>query len=354
MQNVSQLKRKERHDALSYSLVAPFDWFQLRCLLWEAIPARLTGSAPGGWTGIASTINARCPESTPICGPQCESIALRLVAALPEAQSLLVEPSSAPRVWNHLLYGTVHERLGSPLFMNLGYGDTDRRFENLRLFESDEPYRLFIQLYERTISAVPLECRDVLEVGCGAGGGAYYLSRYHHPGTLHGIDLVEKNVDACRRLDCGPGVSFAQGVAESIDRPDLSADVVINIESSFTYALDEFLRECHRVLRPGGYLLITDHRPVNEEWGPGRSIREFTDQLHSCSFRVLQNDDITDNIIAANAALAPLKQEMLPAAGLSPQDQVHFSEILHCAGSRNYDRLRNREWEYRCVRLYKD
>ena len=354
MHNMSQPAYEKGHESLSYSLVAPLDWFQLRCLLWEAIPARLAGPVPGGWTDIAGTINARCPQSSPVSGPQCELIAQRLITALPEAQSLLVEPGSAPRVWNHLLYGTVHERLGTPLFMNLGYADTDGRFEKLRLLESDEPYRLFIQLYERTIGGLPLQGRDILEVGCGAGGGAYYLSRYHHPGTLHGIDLVEKNVGACRRLDCGPGVSFAQGIAESIGRPDHSADVVVNIESSFTYALDAFLRECHRVLRPGGYLLMADHRPVNGEWGPGRTIRDFSEQLRSSSLHVLRDDDITDNVIAANAALAELKRQMLPAAGLSSQDQAHFAEILHCPGSHNYDRLLSHEWEYRCVRLRKD
>ncbi len=347
-----QGQAEDQAAALSYDLVAPLDWFQLRCLLWEALPEALAAPAAPNWMSVATAVNGGCPASSPISARQCEALAGRLTAALPEGQSLLSDASSGPRAWNHLLYGIVHDRLGSPVFMNLGYADPG--LGGLELLPDDEPNRLFIQLYERTVGTVSLRGRDVLEVGCGAGGGAMYLWRYHEPRTLQGIDLVEANIAASRRLARDAGPTFSRGVAEKIDRPDASVDVLINIESSFTYAFAQFLQECHRVLRPGGHVLIADHRPVDEEWGRGRSIREFRDLLHGSRLRVLRDEDITGGVVAASLALAELKQQILPAAALSAQDEMHFREILHCSGSRNHERLVSHRWQYRCVTLHKE
>ena len=59
----------------------------------------------------------------------------------------------------------------------------------LPLDESDEPNRYSIQLYHQTATQIDISGKDVLEVSCGHGGGASYLTRTSAPRLLHGAGL---------------------------------------------------------------------------------------------------------------------------------------------------------------------
>ena len=65
-------------------------------------------------------------------------------------------------------------------FMNYGYA-SPAGAPPLALDAADEPDRLCIQLYARTVSNVTLAGREVIEVGSGRGGGASWLARTHRP-----------------------------------------------------------------------------------------------------------------------------------------------------------------------------
>jgi SAM-dependent methyltransferase len=105
----------------------------------------------------------------------------------------------------------------------------------LPLAESDEPKRFPIQLYHRTATQVDLNGKDVLEVGCGHGGGASYLTRTLHPASYTGLDLNPAGIAFCRARHNLPGRDFVRGDAENLPFPDQSFDAVINIESSHCY-----------------------------------------------------------------------------------------------------------------------
>src|SRR2546430_1565813 len=66
-------------------------------------------------------------------------------------------------------------------FMNYGYASSDAQEARPALDAEDEADRYAIQLYHRVANAVPLSGRDVLEVGCGRGGGSSFVKRYHRP-----------------------------------------------------------------------------------------------------------------------------------------------------------------------------
>lgn len=88
----------------------------------------------------------------------------------------------------------------------------------------------------------------VLEIGCG--GQAF---RGAIPGRYHGLDLPDSPyVD--RPLD------FACS-AEAIPANDATFDVVFGV-AAFLVVPDaaRAFRECHRVLRPGGVLLVCDYQ----------------------------------------------------------------------------------------------
>ena len=145
------------------------------------------------------------------------------------------------------------------VFLNYGYEEDPPM--GVPLSPSDEPNRYFIQLYYRTATQVDLRGKDVLEVGCGHGGGASYLTRTLHPASYTGLDLNSAGVAFCRERHNVAGLKFVEGDAENLPFPDESFDAVINIESSHLYAhFPRFLTEVVRVLRPGGHFLYADFR----------------------------------------------------------------------------------------------
>lgn len=152
------------------------------------------------------------------------------------------------------------------VFFNFGYEEEPPM--GLPLEASDEPNRYCIQLYHVTASQVDLTGKKVLEVSCGAGGGAAYIMRTLGPASYTGLDLNPASIEKARKTHVLPGLDFVQGDAQKLPFPDESFDVVINVEASHQYPeLDRFFAEVARVLRPGGHFLYTDNRrPQAVEW----------------------------------------------------------------------------------------
>jgi ubiquinone/menaquinone biosynthesis C-methylase UbiE len=109
------------------------------------------------------------------------------------------------------------------------------------------------------------------DLGCGPGQVARYL---HQRGiAVCGVDLSPGMVKRARQLT--PGIDFHQGDMTALDMPDGSwAGIaafyaIVNLPPS---DVKQALREMHRVLRPGGVLLLTFHigkevSHVEDLWG---------------------------------------------------------------------------------------
>ena len=101
----------------------------------------------------------------------------------------------------------------------------------------------------------------VLDVACGTGLTAVEAAGAVGPhGNVVGIDLSARMVDAARQRAVERGtanVAFARMDAESLDLPNASFDVVL-CELGLMYVPDpaRALSEMHRVLRPGGRLVV--------------------------------------------------------------------------------------------------
>src|SRR2546423_113386 len=167
------------------------------------------------------------------------------------------------RFWYQML--VILDREREITFMNYGYADLDPSSKGLALDEDDGVNRYCIQLYHHVAAAVDLRAKDVAEVGSGRGGGAAYIARNLKPKSMRGIDLSDKAVDFCNTHYSIAGLSFNQGDAENLPLDDATVDAVVNLESSHCYgSMEKFLSEVHRVLRPGGYFLYSDHRDKNK------------------------------------------------------------------------------------------
>ncbi len=106
---------------------------------------------------------------------------------------------------------------------------------------------------------------DVLDFGCGTG---YFLSKLPKQCTLHGLDFSFSSVDSAKALLASKAnlgeVVFVQDLPSSF--PTDKFDVIFlieTIEHLNDFFLDSVLQELHRLLKPGGRLVITT--PHNED-----------------------------------------------------------------------------------------
>jgi ubiquinone/menaquinone biosynthesis C-methylase UbiE len=337
-----------------YKLVEPLDWSQLRAFLWEGHNVSSSASDVD-WQRLADFIAERCPKSARHSADTYKTVFENLLERYPTAHDIFSNHGGGRRLWTTVLYDEVYRAFAfQPVFMNLGFVELEPEPDTFELPPPEEPFRHFIQMYRHVLRHADLKDKEVLEIGCGAGGGAAFIARNYQPKSLTAIDLLPVNIAAAEARGSVPGLTFAVGDATSLDFPDNSFDVVVNIESSHCYSsIEKFFSEVKRVLKPGGVFLFADHRPVRDEWGPDRTLAVLDQQIHATGMAILNEEDITPNINAASDLLHQGKEFMLTMSGISGFEQTHFREILNCRGTRNYEKLKSGEWQYRYYALQK-
>ncbi len=227
--------------------------------------------------------------------------------------------------------------------LNYGYRDG----KSIPLDSEDAPHALRLALYHHVVSTVDLTGLDVLEVGSGRGGGASYLARHMYPRSVHGVDLSGKAVRFSQNYYQVPGLTFSQGDAENLSQADESFDAVVNIESSHNYPnIRKFAKGVHRVLKSGGRFLFADMRPVDR-------IEELKALLIKPGFRVILEEDITDNVLSAldidNRLKGTYISRRIPKLFRRP-----FSTFAGVKGTRFYNQLQAGNWKYLNLALQKE
>jgi arsenite methyltransferase len=103
----------------------------------------------------------------------------------------------------------------------------------------------------------------ILDIGCGAGFDAFVAARLTGPrGRVVGLDVTVEMINRARANQALLGldrVRFQVEDAESLPFPDQEFDVVIsNGVLNLTLDKARALQEAHRVLKPGGRLMLAD------------------------------------------------------------------------------------------------
>ncbi len=234
-------------------------------------------------------------------------------------------------------------------FMNYGYrapAETDPIMAQPPpvLEGADEDNRSCIQLYDLVARGAPVAGRELLEVGCGRGGGADYVARKLDPQRVVAVDLSPRAVALCRQRFAHPRLSFEVGDAERLPFAAASFDVVLNVESSHCYGrFDAFLAEVRRVLRPGGHFLYADFRPSGELDG-------WRASLLAAGFAIRAERDLRPGVVAALDADDGEKRDLIarlidrPLAGI-------FGEFAALQGSELNAALRRGDFGYRAFVL---
>jgi SAM-dependent methyltransferase len=267
-------------------------------------------------------------------GGSALSILSRIVDALlnlPPAKKSII------RGWYQCL--SALDKEADVTFMNYGYAPLDFRGAGIALSEEDQANRYGIQLYQRVAEAVDLQGKDVLEVGCGRGGGAFFIGSYFKPRSVTGVDFSGNAVAFCKSHYRLGGLSFLRGDAEDLPCPSNSFDAVINVESSHCYnSLERFLREVVRVLRPQGSFLFAD-------LCPRKQVPSLREKLSRSGLSILEEERITSNVLRALELDNERRLSLIRSkAPLFLRDRVR--QFAGVVGSPVYRRFHSGEWEY--------
>ena len=164
------------------------------------------------------------------------------------------------------------------------------------MYEAEDTYWWFIgrrHLVRRLIQRLSgsTSYRRILDAGCGTGGT---LDAVADLGEAWGVDISPDALDFCR----GRGhTNLKLCSADALDFPDASFDVVLSCD--VLEHLDDdgkALREIRRVLRPGGYGIITvpahkwlwsDH-DIALEHRRRYSSGELRGKLKAANFRIVR------------------------------------------------------------------
>ena len=102
---------------------------------------------------------------------------------------------------------------------------------------------------------------NVLDVGCGTGRWLTHLEALH-PASLMGIDCSRVMLKHARKKVL-PATKLEHGHSSALPGEDAWYTLVIaSFLLSYVKDLQAFAFECARVVRPGGWLLLSDMHPV--------------------------------------------------------------------------------------------
>jgi 2-polyprenyl-3-methyl-5-hydroxy-6-metoxy-1,4-benzoquinol methylase/spore coat polysaccharide biosynthesis protein SpsF (cytidylyltransferase family) len=120
----------------------------------------------------------------------------------------------------------------------------------------------------------------VLDIACGDGYGARRLSTI--VAEVHGGDIDADNVEHARSMTKEPNVFFHMEDVTSTSFASNSFDAVLSLETIEHVDDDSCLRELHRILRPGGTLILSTpqnrlgHIPINTAHRQEYSLEQIT------------------------------------------------------------------------------
>lgn len=148
---------------------------------------------------------------------------------------------------------------------------------------------------------------DVLDCACGEGYGSRILS--DSAGSVTGVDIDAPSIEHARRRYGRDGLEFIRASALELPFDDDRFDAVVSFETLEHLAEhDELMTEFRRVLKPGGFLLMSspDRKTYSDDTGFENEfhVRElYRDQFEDLLQRHFPNFRLFGQKLMFNSAL---------------------------------------------------
>jgi SAM-dependent methyltransferase len=103
---------------------------------------------------------------------------------------------------------------------------------------------------------------NILDIGSGIGLTDHHLSRFFK--NLHGIDVEEDVVKKAKSYNPGVKYRIYDGLNLPFDNDSLDMVFTINVMHHVPPGKwENFVKEMHRVVKPGGVSAVFEHNPLN-------------------------------------------------------------------------------------------
>lgn len=172
-------------------------------------------------------------------------------------------------------------------FMNHGYYPIHKFSEDLKCeskYESSLYFHLLDFYKNKTYST------KLLDIGCGRGGGIYYLNQKYNFLESHGVDICKESIDFCKSTYLDSHIKFSVQDALNLKYEKNYFDIILNVESSHCYKSRMlFFNEAFKILKKDGYFLYTDTIP-------NRQVADNIFDYLSKKYKNVVVNDITENV----------------------------------------------------------
>ena len=166
-----------------------------------------------------------------------------------------------------------------------------------------------------------VEGLDVLDCACGEGYGSRILAEAAR--SVHGVDIDAETVEHARKRYATEGLAFTRASALELPFDDDRFDAVVSFETLEHLAgHDELMSEFRRVLKPGGFLLMSspDRKTYSDDTGFENEfhVRElYRDQFEALLAKHFPNFRLFGQKLMFNSALWRLDSAPGPAECLT-------------------------------------
>jgi ubiquinone/menaquinone biosynthesis C-methylase UbiE len=198
--------------------------------------------------------------------------------------------------------------------------------------------------------------QKVLDVGCGFGGTIATINERYTNMDLVGVNIDERQLARARRIVVPTetnNIEFVEADACKLPFENDSFDVVLAVECIFHFpSRERFFKEVKRVLKPGGYLAISDFVPAdivmpwmgmldltfqglfpsiyaenNLNMSKSLTLQDYEKLAERIGYRVVQEQDITVNTLPTYPIYSELMRKASPE-GWDTQVDTFLSQSM--------------------------